>query len=313
MTDAQAEAFLLARFGGEVSDVSRIGHGEWSKAYAFRRAGAEYVVRFAALVEDFAKDRLASRYASRDLPIPRILEVGEAFGGFYAVSERASGGYLDDLDERRMRDTLPSLFATLDAMRLVDLSDSTGYGGWGADGAASYPTWQAALLDVAEDRPSDRIHGWRSNLDASPTGPEPFEEALERLRALVAYAPAERHLIHSDLLNYNVLVSGGRVTAVIDWGCSMYGDFLYDVAWLSYWSPWYPQWRGIDFAGEAARHHEAIGLDVPHLAERLRCCEVHIGLAAQAYNAFKGRWTELAATARRTLEIARSGRELYRS
>ena len=49
----------------------------------------------------------------------------------------------------------------------------------------------------------------------------------------------ERHLIHSDLLNYNVLVADGRISAVIDWGCAMYGDFLYDLAWFEFWAPWY--------------------------------------------------------------------------
>jgi thiamine kinase-like enzyme len=41
------------------------------------------------------------------------------------------------------------------------------------------------------------------------------------------------HLVHSDLLHYNVLVAADRVTAVLDWGSSLYGDFLFDLAWLS--------------------------------------------------------------------------------
>ena len=37
--------------------------------------------------------------------------------------------------------------------------------------------------------------------------------------------PQERHLIHSDLLNFNVLVADDLISAVIDWGSSLYGDF----------------------------------------------------------------------------------------
>ncbi|MBI2939030.1 MAG: phosphotransferase [Chloroflexi bacterium] len=305
------EAFLVARFGREVSAVSMIGQGEWSTAYAFRWPGerrGDYVIRFGAFPEDFAKDRLAARYRSRDLPIPQILEIGEAFDGSYAISARAFGDYLDALDLAQMRRVLPSLFAALDAARLVDLSASAGYGGWGADGTAPHPTWRAALLDVSEDRPTSRTHGWGERLAASPTGAGPFKEAFGYVQALVDSCPEERHLIHSDLLNRNVLVAGDRLTAVLDWGCSLYGDFLYDLAWLSFWSPWYPAWQGIDFRREAARHYESIGLDVPHFEERLRCYQVHIGLLAQAYNAFRGRWAELDATARRTLDVARSGR-----
>ena len=52
------------------------------------------------------------------------------------------------------------------------------------------------------------------------------------------------------------------------------------------------------------RHYAAIGLDVPHVEARLRCCQIHIGLAGQAYLAYAGHWTDLQDTARRTLDVA---------
>ena len=305
--DAQAAAFLVARFGAEAGVVVRVGRGEWSTAYAFRWTGKDYIVRFSALVEDFAKDHRVATYRSRALPIPRVIEVGEAFGGFYAISERAHGAYLDTLGSAQLRAVLPALFTALDAVRRIDLSAAVGYGLWGADGAGSYPTWRAALLDVGTDPPTSRTHGWRDRLAASPMGPGAFEEALGSLPSLVAVCPEERQLIHSDLLNYNVLVTGERISAVLDWGCAMYGDFLYDLAWFCFWAPWYPAWADIDFQQEAVRHYEATGVEVSHFAERLRCYQVHIGLAAQAYNAFRSRWTELDATGRRTLAIANGG------
>jgi hygromycin-B 4-O-kinase len=300
---AYVEAFLATRFGGNVSDVAQLGAGVWSKAFAFRRLGCDYVIRFGAHQEDFAKDRLAARYACPALPIPRVVELGEAAGGYYAISERVFGGYIDDVNETQMRALLPSLFAALDAARLADLSGTTGYGAWGADGTAPYPSWRAALLDIANDRPADRIHGWRERL-VTLVGVEPFEEAYGRLQTLADCVPEECHLIHSDLLHYNVLVEADRVTGVLDWGCGMYGDWLYDLAWLCFWQPWYPAWQRIDFRAEATRHYASIGLDVPHSEERLRCCEIHIGLSSQAYLAHTGNWTDLQDTAQRTLDVA---------
>ena len=166
----EAEAFLVGRFGAGLTDVAPIGGGAWSKAYAFRRDGADYVARFGGYLEDFAKDRLAGRYASADLPVPAVTEIGEALGGFYAISERSFGGFIDHLDGEGMRATLPSLFAALDAARSVDLSATTGYGGWDATGAASYPRWRAALLDVAADPPGGRGSGWRERLEAPSHG-----------------------------------------------------------------------------------------------------------------------------------------------
>lgn len=87
----------------------------------------------------------------------------------------------------------------------------------------------------------------------------------------------------------------------------MSGDFLYDLAWFLYWAPWYPAWHGIDFRGEAFKHYAATGLDVPNVAERLTCYQIHIGLGDQAYSAYKERWERVAQAARRTLDIARLG------
>jgi hygromycin-B 4-O-kinase len=301
---ARVEAFLATRFGSDGSDVVHLGTGVWSKAFAFHRAGRDYVIRFGVHQEDFAKDRLAARYTCPALPIPRVVALGEAFGAYYAISERVYGGYLDDVDETQMRALLPALFAALAAARRADLSGTTGYGAWGAEGTAPYPSWRAALLDVSTDRPADRTHGWRESLVASPVGVGPFEEAYGHLQVLAERVPEVRHLIHSDLLHYNVLVEADRVTGVLDWGCGMYGDFLYDLAWLCFWQPWYPAWQYIDFREEAACHYASIGLDVPDFEERLRCCQIHIGLAGQAYLAYAGHWTALQATARRTLDVA---------
>ncbi|HEV2065280.1 MAG TPA: phosphotransferase [Thermomicrobiales bacterium] len=305
---ARAEAFLISRFGSGIRDVTRIGYGEWSQAYAYRRGNNQYVVRFGLFAEDFAKDRRAARYGSPSLPIPMVTEIGEAFGGAYAVSERAFGGFIDDLDGAGMRAVLPSLFAALDATRQVDLAATQGYGGWNADDVASQESWRAALLAVADDGSADRIVGWRERMTRSAVATRAFGEGLHRLHSLLPYVSEDRHLIHSDLLHFNVLVAGDRISAVVDWGCSLYGDFLYDIAWIVFWAPWYPAWRGIDFKGEAARHFRAIGLDVPHFEERLRCYQLHMGLDSLKYNAFKERWDELDSIARQVLAVARDNR-----
>jgi hygromycin-B 4-O-kinase len=305
LNEAGAAAFLTERLGAGVTDVTAFERqGDWSRAFAFRHEGRDLVVRFSALAEDFEKDRLATRYQGPALPVPRVLALDEAPGGYVCISERLFGAFIDDLDEGQMRALLPALFAMLDAMRLADVSDSVGYREWNAAGQGAFPGWQTAMLDVAVSRPNDRIAGWREKLEASPTGAVPFDRAFERLQALVPGLPETRHLIHADLLHYNVLVQDERISGVLDWGCGMYGDFLFDVAWLCFWAPWYPAWNEIDFRAEARRHYRAIGLDVPRFEERLLAYELYIGLSGQAYQAYKGYLEDLEATARHTLAIA---------
>ena len=304
VTSSAARRFLEERFP-DVARVEPIGHGAWSRAFAFHATGRDLVARFGAHGEDFAKDRFAARFASPALPVPDVIETGEALGRYYAVSERRFGGFIDELDGEELRALLPSLFATLDAMRAVDLSGASGWGMWDGSGNAPHASWRDALLRIAE--PNDRLPGWRERLASSPTGLGPFEEAYARMEKLIRFAPPERHLIHSDLLHFNVLTRDGRITAVLDWGNALFGDFLYDLAWFVFWSPWFPAWHGIDFAAEALRHYDAIGLGVSHFQERLACCQLHIGLDSMAYCAFTGNLAQLDEVAHQTIAIARFG------
>jgi hygromycin-B 4-O-kinase len=304
----QVAAFLRDTGWSGVAAIARIGHGEWSQAFSYRvePGGREYVVRFSTRDEDFRKDQLATAFAAPNLPIPKVLALGKAFDGYYAIGERATGTHLDALNGEELVQALPSLFSALESMRQADVSTSAGYGVWDAKGDAPQPTWRDALLAIGSDAGSPRIAGWRRRLEQSPTGSAPFETASRKLFELVDKVPDARHLVHADLLNYNVLVEGNRISAVLDWGSAMYGDWVFDIAWFAFWQPWYPAWASIDFQREARLHSERVGLDLPDFAIRMRCCEIAIGLDNQAYCAFKGesRWPQLEAVARRTLMLS---------
>ena len=297
-------AFLRERFGPAV-EIAVMRPGEWSVAYSVRTADADLVARFGAYDEDFEKDAFAARYSSQTLPVPPILEWGPALGGFYAIAPRMNGEHIDGLDEARMRRVLPSVFAALDAMRAVDLSAASGFGGWRADGRTSHRSWREWLLGFVNEPATRGAPGWRELLRDLPSAFRSFEEGYERLVQLADPCPEVRHLLHDDLINRNVLVDADRVTAVLDWGSSKYGDFLYDIANLVFYRPWFPQWRNIDFAAEALAHYDSIGLVVPQVAERLKCYTLRIALDGVAYSAFRKRWEEVELRARRALEIAR--------
>ncbi len=301
-----ASRFLADRFGEPVESLEFLGSGEWSVCFAFRHAGSEKVIRFGNHVEDFEKDRIAGSYSRELLPVPAVEEIGEAFGGHYAISERVFGAPINQLSPEEWKVILPRLFTSLDQAREVDLSRTEGFGVWDSHGEAPHGSWREFLVSAGEDARGRRISGWRERLKESPTGDGPFLKALRRLEELVTGCPEIRNLVHSDLLQNNVLVDRGRITGFLDWGCSLYGDFLYDHAWLAFCAPLFNGTEGIDFVAETEGHFESIGLATDDIESRIRCYQIHIGLDAQAYNAFAGRWADLAAFAARTSEVAGS-------
>lgn len=299
MQEFDPRDFVSRRYGARATEPMLLGAGEWSKAYAFLLDGREAVIRFGAESEDVAKDEAMSRFNTAALPIPGVVERGATDPGFFCVSERAHGDYLDDLDEPGMRAVLPALFSAIDGIRAVPVDAAAGYGVWGADGIAPHASWCAALLAVGREPERPRVAGWRAALQSSPRGQAAFDAAFNAVAALAPGMPGARHVVHSDLLNRNVLVDGARVTAVLDWGSSLIGDWLYDVAWLLFWWPWYPAWREIDLRSAFEHHCSAAGALPLELEARLRCYQLHIGLESIGYSALKHRWGDVEWTARR--------------
>jgi hygromycin-B 4-O-kinase len=298
VTDAAARRFMAERYGSRVTHVYALGAGEWSRAYAMTLDGRPVVIRFGEHVADFRKDQVMAAHSCAALPIPAVSDVGAADDGYFAVSQRAVGQPLDGLDEFEVRALLPGLLAALDAIRQIDIPGSRGYGIWAPDGTGPAASWRHALLAINQE--TTRVPGWRAALQRFPASVRCFDRAYARLQELVAGLPAERHVIHGDLLNRNVLARGARITAVIDWGNALYGDWLYDAAWLIYWWPWFPHWRGVDISGQLRRHWAQDGLP-PGLDHRLHVYQLHIGLDAITYNAFRGRRDDLA---RNTAQVA---------
>lgn len=309
MQAADVADFVRARIG-EVDPraIQAVGHGEWSKAFYLPRTGdrGELVVRFSATDEDFRKDQWVMARAPPGLRVPRLLEIGQAFGGFYALSERAFGEYIEERDAAAMQRLLPSLFETLDAVRGVDLSGTRGFGLWRDDGAAQHATWHAFLQAVRQDPPSSRTHGWRVSLQHFPDAQAVFDRGFRAMEALIPACPNQRYLVHSDLLYFNVLVRDDRVSCVLDWGSSIYGDFLWDLAWFTFWQPWYTAWASVDIRAAALRHFARSELELPDFEQRMRCYELAIGLDGIAYQAFAGHADNLAWTTRRVRSLLAS-------
>ena len=245
----QVQTFLESRHSSPIVALQPVDGGYWSAAYSFTSDNSEYILRLSAGREGFDIDRAAMRFASPGLPIPEVTEVGSMGELYYALSRRHHGEILERHPQscaptvgELLCDLLRSLRAAhtrLDepvewyAAKLADDADS----GDGVSGSG-WRSWVAASL---ADNPASPVDGWRSRLAKRPRFDAVFKRAKAEVERLLPHCPERRDLVHGDLLHQNVLLAHdlSHVSAVFSWKCSALGDFLYDVAWCTFWGQWF--------------------------------------------------------------------------
>lgn len=259
-------AFLASYHGAPVSDLEVFSGGAWSAAYGYRVGDRELVIRIGNNAEWYETDRVAMAYAREGLPVPAVLDIGEALGGVYAISERYHGSFLETVDAEEADVAGPTLVSLLDALRSVP--DDGRYAG----------SWREWLVASLRDDPAHPVSGWRATLAADPRLDRLYSACEARIHELLEACPERRDLVHGDLLHGNVLITpdASRVNAVFSWKCSLRGDFLFDVALCTFWGAIaHPGIGATDPFGRTLA--SASSADLVDAAVRHHCYELHIG------------------------------------
>lgn len=262
----EAQSFLDSYHGFAVDRLERLSGGAWSAGFGYRAGGDELVARFGHNRDWFETDRRMHQYASDDLPIPRVRDVGDAMNGLcFAISERAYGRFLEDIDPSKSEALSGVVARMLRALREVPEEEA----------AYSWRRWLLSGLD-REGRDAQ----WWASIAANPAVAPVADAATARVRELIDACPEKRELVHADLLAKNVLVADdvSSPRAVFSWKCSVRGDALYDIAWLTFWNAWHPGIAAID--AWSLRPDDGS----PDAAIRHHCYELHIGATHLCWN-----------------------------
>lgn len=308
-SSVEVVAFLSELHGAPVTDVEPLAPGFWSSAYAYRAAGRELVLRVGSVPEGFEMDRAAMAFDRADLPVPEVLDVGEGLGCAYAISARHHGRFLETVTPPEADVVAATLLRTLAALRTVRADPGAASAWYPPDVPADGSTWRAWLLAGLVDDPHGRVSGWRATLATEPDLDALFQAAEVRIGQLLDGCPERRDLVHGDLLNRNVLISedAARTTAVYSWKCSVRGDFLFDVAWCTFWSPWHPGIGAIDLWARVLGDPSLTDDDLADAAVRHHCYELQIGASHLGWNAWCGNEDDLRAVAAHTAAVLERG------
>ncbi len=287
----ETEQFLIDKYGRDVSTVQPLGEGAWSYSFTFLVGDTKNVIRWGNVPDNFERDAFAHTFSTDALPVPPITEMGEANSNFYAVSPFIVGDFLEVISPADLEIAVPSMLKTFRALRAVDMSTSTGFGFWNKDGKGNHDSWKRFLQDDENSSTESLIKGWKEHLEYSPMGTDAYDKLWSKFQSLIDYCPEDRGVVHSDWVNRNVLVADGKITAVLDWGSSFFGDPLYDIAWIKFCEPWFPASKDINLVQRLIEDFKTDpNSNTANMEERLLCYQLNIAAGSIAYNAFKMDW-----------------------
>ena len=304
----EVRAFLAGLHRVTVSRLEALDGGYWSSAFAYRVGDRELVLRLGSVPEGFEMDRAAMAFGGPDLPVPEVLDIGEAMGSAYAISARHHGRFLETVRPDECGAAGPAIVRTLAALRAVPVNPGAPVA-WYRQGPPNESTWRAWLTDALVDDPRRRVSGWRKALAADAEIDGLFRACESRVLDLVDACPERRDLVHGDLLNRNVLITedASRISAVFSWKCSVLGDFLFDVAWCTFWGPWHPGIAAANLWDRVLASPSLAGEALADASLRHHCYELQIGATHLGWNAWTGDEHEMRSVAAHTASVLARG------
>lgn len=270
-------SLLEESFHSPIAGLTQLQGGLISETLSFQVDEKEYILRFAphGIETGYKKEFfIFQQFASYAIPIPPIIKCGWYENLYYAISEKLPGQGLNFISEEEYRQTIPSIIQTLSAIHQIDVQQWHGFGWIDENGIGKLPSWKDFILSVIEEEPATGFYGkWHIMFQTTFLERDFFETVYSQMSQLLEKCPQERYLVHGGYGYNNVLARDGKVTAVVDWVDAMYGDFVYDIAWIAQWAPY-----GIDYARLFHQYYTNNKVPLPNYRERMNCYQLYMGL-----------------------------------
>lgn len=229
---AQIERFIHTRYP-DADAPQPLSGGLVSQTFAFASGGERFIFQIGGKREDYEKERYVSARYGAALPVRQVLWVDTVEEDSACCFSRYIPGHkAHDGDEAEREALVPALLELLETLASAALPPGARYGRYDPRGEALHPTWRA-FVEAVYDPEAYRWDALESTgFDCAVAG-----RALAALSPFLPDLPLERpRLVHGDLGSQNLLTDGRRITGLIDWSLSLYGDPLYDIANFLFWN-----------------------------------------------------------------------------
>jgi hygromycin-B 4-O-kinase len=148
---------MLQQRWGTIADFIPLAEGLDSQAFGFCHGAADYVVRINQSIDGFTKDQfIYRRFASPDLPIPEVLDVGHLDDAHaFCVSRRLPGVRLHDVDAARLSQPVDPTVQLMATIAAADMRGTHGFGRFDSTGIGPYARWHDFLTGIADTQRYD--------------------------------------------------------------------------------------------------------------------------------------------------------------
>jgi LPS sulfotransferase NodH/aminoglycoside phosphotransferase (APT) family kinase protein len=278
INESEAAHLLSRHFNGSVSAVSPMMGGQTALAFSFAANGERYVIRFSFNKYGLYKDKYAYEHFHSDVrPIPKTISIAQHSQSIsYSITEMAQGKELYTYPAESISGGLKSRLVDFIIGNRTTALPGSNFGRWDDQGDAFYPTWQSYLRSLNETV--------ENNLDSLRTifSDDQLERIQYNYNRLIDFCPDVRQLIHGDFSKDNIFTDGKKITALVDWDNSMYGDALYDLAWASFWE------ERMQYESVYNSRTVQVGFSEQNLTERLQCYKMHGAISSLCWYMHSG-------------------------
>ena len=228
--------FLSTYYESSVNELVYLSRGKRSVAFAYTYNNNEFVIRFNEEDRGFRKDLYAyEHFSSHAIPIPKIFAIGKYDSLYFCISERAHGETVRDQYKRNDYISFAIQFKCIETIASIKIPDEyVSYDEWEVGKATRFSSFTEYALGIY---PGKEILDW-DVLQKLPFFNQEFISYLvEKIRVLSLYSENIRELLHGDFGNDNLFIVDGKITGIIDWERSMFGDHLLDVGRMILFCP----------------------------------------------------------------------------
>ncbi len=288
---AEVEEFLRKNVSADIENVEMLKGGEISQAFSIEDNSKSYIIKIRRVRKRFRKKdpfgkeiSVAEILKKQDIqvPIPNIIKYGifkevESEKFIFCIVEKASGKFVHLFPKEKFSLIDRSLIDVLYQIHSVDISSTKGYGNWNKLNEAPLGSMRDHILDVIERQKIYTNNKFSEGIFEIDL----YLQGSTRIKELVKFCSTKRYLVHADYGYDNVLADeDGNITAVYDWEHSLFGDFVYDIAWLDFW-----RFRDENTYSQLyyEKYKDSNKIDFKNYKERLLCYKLYIGMTAAGF------------------------------